>query len=156
MRPSIHVFNQLQIVTLYCANYNTLKTQTPCRVSELIPVDDINKVIEAVKALPTTLQRYSYLTDLRNSKPGLFFAAMQQRPVELLPIVYTPGVGDACLNWGFLQPRPKALALSPADRGQFAQLIRAWSPNDISAVVVTDGTLPLHPACILPVCWRSP
>lgn len=111
-----------------------------------MPTEDINRVIDAVKSLPTTLQRYSYLTDLRAAKPGLFFAAVQQRPADLLPIIYTPGVGEACLNWGFLPTRPKALVLSPADQGQIAQLIRAWSPNDMQAVVVTDGDAPLPAA----------
>lgn len=113
-----------------------------CRVAELIPTDDINRVIEAVKKLPTTLERYSYLAEVRNTKPGLFFAAVQQRPVDLLPIVYTPGVGEACLNWGFLPTRPRVLVLAREDRGQMAQLIRAWSPADMQAVVVTDGARP--------------
>ena len=108
-------------------------------MSELIPAEDIARVVEAVKALPSTLQQYSYLTELRAAKPGLFLAALQQRPSDLLPVVYTPGVGEACLHWGTLSPRPKALVLSPADRGLMAQKIRAWSPNDMQAVVVTDG-----------------
>eukprot|EP00892_Ulva_mutabilis_P010593 jgi/Ulvmu1/7906/UM004_0138.1 len=141
-----------QELMLAVAAFQTVNTPPACsvmpdidagpqgfKVSELIPTEDVNRVVEAVKALPSTLERYSYLSELRASKPGLFFAALQQRPVELLPVVYTPGVGEACRYWGLLTNRPRALVLSPSQRGQLAQMIRAWSPNDMQAVVVTDG-----------------
>jgi hypothetical protein len=94
----------------------------------------------AVQARPNVLAQYAYLADLRNTKGGLFFAAMQQHPEALLPIVYTPGVGDACLNWGLLPSRPRALVLSLQDRGNITKKLKEFK-NDASVVVVTDGPL---------------
>lgn len=95
-------------------------------------------MIAAVQALPDVLSQYSYLADLRNTKGGVFFAALQQQPELLLPIVYTPGVGDACLNWGLLSARPRALVLRYEDKGSLARKLREFK-SDASAVVVTDG-----------------
>lgn len=105
----------------------------------MIPIEDVERVVKAVQALPSSLARYSYLADLRNSKGGLFFAAMQQFPEVLLPIVYTPGVADACLNWGVLPSKPRALVLSLQDKGAVAKRLKDFK-NDASVVVVTDGT----------------
>lgn len=110
-----------------------------CRISELIPAEDVARVMSAVGALPDVLSQYAYLADLRNSKGGLFFAALEQYPQILLPIVYTPGVGDACLNWGRLVSKPRGLVLTLSDKGNIAKRLKAFK-SDASAVVVTDGT----------------
>lgn len=126
-----------------------------CRSADLIPAEDVERVISAVQALPDVLSQYSYLADLRNSKGGLFFAAMQEHPQLLLPIAYTPGVGDACLNWGLLSSRPRALVLSYADKGILAKKLREFK-SDASAVVVTDGMLRCKLEHILPLHGAIP
>lgn len=108
----------------------------------MIPTEDVNRVIAAVQALPDVLSQYSYLADVRNSKGGVFFAALELHPELLLPVVYTPGIGDACLNWGRLSAKPRALVLSYEDRGNVAKKMKDFK-SDASVVVVTDG----KPAC---------
>ena len=58
---------------------------------------------------------------------------------ELLPVVYTPTVGQACLEWSRLYVRPRGLYLTPEHRGRIADILRRWPQRDIAIIVVTDG-----------------
>jgi malic enzyme len=132
---------------------------------DVIPVEDVDQIIAAVKALPNILAQYSYLAHIRLSKPGLYFAALQQRPVQLLPIVYTPGVGDACLNWRELSVQPRGLVLSYADKGQLVKKLKEFRAGEAKVVVVTDGAQnlgntavkasTLSISCVPNIAWTS-
>ncbi len=53
----------------------------------------------------------------------------------MLPIVYTPTVGDACLDWGTLLPRPTGLYLSARTHtGRVKQLLSAWPSSKVGMV----------------------
>jgi malate dehydrogenase (oxaloacetate-decarboxylating)(NADP+) len=58
---------------------------------------------------------------------------------ELLPVVYTPTVGQACLEWSRIYMRPRGLYLSLEHRGRIAQVLSNWPRRDVGIIVVTDG-----------------
>lgn len=108
---------------------------------DLISTADIMAVRSKMLDLPDALARYAYLSRVKADKPGLFYAALQRLPQDFLPVVYTPGVGDACRSWGALAARPSGLTVSIAsDAGRVAPKLRAFvKDRDIQAIVVTDG-----------------
>lgn len=121
-----------------------------CRIAETIAIEDFEEVLRKLKSLSSVLDQYSYLAGVREDKPGLFFSVLMKEPETVLPIVYTPGVGDACLNWGRLKKRPTGLTLKLADAGSVAAKMKKYAAGrDIDAVVVTDGACSLPPVCYL-------
>ena len=110
-----------------------------CRSSNPSLLAAIDAALSNVRSIPDLLDQYSYLLSLQSSDPNVFTALLQLHPAEILPIVYTPGVGDACLNWGTLKTRGSGLVLSSSQRGSFETQMRAWGGSDIKAIVVTDG-----------------
>lgn len=68
-----------------------------------------------------------------------FYTLLEQRTSELLPILYTPTVGDACLQFGTLSPRPPGLYVSLEDRGNVAAVVSHWPAADVRVAVLTDG-----------------
>jgi malate dehydrogenase (oxaloacetate-decarboxylating)(NADP+) len=113
-----------------------------CRLVELIPTEDIDAVLKAMNEFPSILEQYSYLSGIQAKRPGLFYASLFRKPDDFLPIVYTPGVGKACQNWGRLTSKPEGLTLALSDcTSKVEKSLRKFAEGRaIDAVVVTDGT----------------
>lgn len=101
---------------------------------------DSARVLQAVRALPSPLERYWHLAALREENTALYYRVLIEHLQELLPVVYTPTVGDACLAWSRAHARPRGLYLSRRDQGRLAQLLRSWPRPEVRIIVVTDGS----------------
>ena len=56
------------------------------------------------------------LAILREHNQDAFFGLLAQNINKLLPVIYTPTVGDACKNWSALMQRPQGLYVSIKDK----------------------------------------
>lgn len=88
---------------------------------------------------PDALEKYIYLTTLQNRNETLFYRLVRDHAEEIIPLIYTPTVGQACLEYGAIYRRPRGLFLSWKDRGRLAELLRHWPIPDVRLIVVTDG-----------------
>eukprot|EP00192_Tetraselmis_astigmatica_P006757 CAMPEP_0117655880 /NCGR_PEP_ID=MMETSP0804-20121206/4511_1 /TAXON_ID=1074897 /ORGANISM="Tetraselmis astigmatica, Strain CCMP880" /LENGTH=701 /DNA_ID=CAMNT_0005462253 /DNA_START=74 /DNA_END=2179 /DNA_ORIENTATION=+ len=100
---------------------------------------EVDRALKAVRATGGGLAAYQQLVLLRSTNEAAFFALLEAHPSEMLPLVYTPTVGDACLHWGDLLLRPAGLYISARDAGRVAQRLASWPADDVSIAVVTDG-----------------
>ena len=74
-------------------------------------------------ATPTTHARVVMQFD----NETLFYRVVLDHLEEMLPIIYTPTVGQACLDWSRIYDRPRGLYISAAQhRGRVAELPRNW------------------------------
>jgi malate dehydrogenase (oxaloacetate-decarboxylating)(NADP+) len=101
--------------------------------------EQAERVIENVRARSGALERYLLLAALQDENETLFYRVLVDHLEELLPVVYTPTVGEACLGWSRIYARPRGLYLSARYRGRMAQVLRNWPRREIGVVVVTDG-----------------
>jgi len=97
------------------------------------------RVLAAVRAKSTPLEKYCYLAALQNENETLFFHTLIGNLAELVPIVYTPTVGQACLDWSRIYERPRGLYITPRQRGHICDVLRRWPHRNIGIIVVTDG-----------------
>jgi malate dehydrogenase (oxaloacetate-decarboxylating)(NADP+) len=98
-----------------------------------------SRVLCNVRARPTAIDKYRYLSALQRSNETLFYRVVLDHLEELLPIVYTPTVGQACLEWSTHYERPAGLYLTARHRGRIASVLRNWPRRDVRVIVVTDG-----------------
>lgn len=101
--------------------------------------EQVQRVLENLRKQTTDLGRYVYLIALQDRNKTLFYRVLLDNIEELMPIVYTPTVGQACLEFGHIFRRPRGIYITANDKGRVAELLGNWPFTDIRIIVVTDG-----------------
>ena len=98
------------------------------------------RCLKQLDSKSTTIDKYLYLSGLRNSNVHLFYRLAVDHMKNLTPLIYTPVVGEACLKWSEIWLQPEGLYLSYSDRGNIAAVLQNWPQNNVEITVVTDGS----------------
>lgn len=87
------------------------------------------------------IEKYIYLSGLKHDDPALFYKLCLENMPEVTPIIYTPTVGDACIQFSHIYRRPEGLYVSIKDKGKIKQVISNWPKiHEARISVVTDGS----------------
>lgn len=86
------------------------------------------------------IEKYIYLHSIQDSEEPLYFAALALHTPELMPIVYTPTVGEACQKWAKIsRPMLRGLYIQSGDAGNIAKILNNHPSQEIDVIVFTDG-----------------
>lgn len=97
------------------------------------------RVLENFRRTSTNLGKYVVLTSLADRNLTLFYRVLLDHLEELMPIIYTPTVGQACLQYSHILRKPRGIYITAEDRGRIDDILRASPHEDIRIIVVTDG-----------------
>ena len=135
------------------------------------------RTLEMYRRKADDLERYIFLNELLNRSEPLFYRLLVDHLEEMVPIVYTPTVGQACLQLSHITHRYRGVYISPQNIAGIDAVFQSISLPSVDLIVVTDGErilglgdlgsdgmgIPvgkvalyvaaggLHPACCLPV-----
>lgn len=101
--------------------------------------EQCERVLANLRALGAPLDKHLYLAALQDQNETLFYRVLVDNLEEMLPLVYTPTVGQACQEWSRRFMRPRGLYITPEHRGRIAAMLSRWRERDVGIVVVTDG-----------------
>lgn len=99
----------------------------------------VKRVHEQVDQFDKDLNRYIYLLQLLDNNETLFYKTVMDDPAKYIPLVYTPTVGEACLQFGHILRRPRGMYISIKDKDRIEDLLQNWQEEDVRFTVVTDG-----------------
>lgn len=101
--------------------------------------NQVRRVMGHIERLQSDLDRYIFLSTLRDNNETLFYRVLASDLARFLPIVYTPTVGDACLEFSHISAPPAGLYLSIARKGRVRETLRHWPERGVRFIVVTSG-----------------
>jgi malate dehydrogenase (oxaloacetate-decarboxylating) len=88
---------------------------------------------------PTAFGKYSLMRDLQDNDEVLFYSLIAHHIEELLPVVYTPAVGEGCQRFSEIWRKPRGLFISYPDRNLMDKMLSNPRYNEIRCIVVSDG-----------------
>jgi malate dehydrogenase (oxaloacetate-decarboxylating) len=87
----------------------------------------------------TNLNKHIYLRAIQDKNETLYCKLVQEHLEEMMPIIYTPTVGDACEQFSDIYRSNRGLFVSYEDRDQIDDILRNATKNKVKVIVVTDG-----------------
>jgi malate dehydrogenase (oxaloacetate-decarboxylating) len=87
----------------------------------------------------TAFLKYSNMRDLQDNCETLFYSLIAHYTEELLPIVYTPTVGEGCQRFSEIWRKPRGLFLSYTQRDHIEQILADPRFDEVRCIVVSDG-----------------
>ena len=99
----------------------------------------VARVLENIRRKTSDIEKYIFLVSLQDRNETLFYRVVTENVEEMMPLIYTPTVGQGCQEFGHIFRRPRGMFITHKDRGRVRHLLRNWPYSDIRMVVVTDG-----------------
>ena len=91
----------------------------------------IDAAISFIRSLDKNIIKYNYLRDIQDYNERLFYALLSEYTEELMPIVYTPVVGEACIKYSHIFKRPRGMYISIQDAGHISSILDNWNEKSI-------------------------
>lgn len=101
--------------------------------------EQIERRIQALREQPNAFNKYSFLRDLQDTNETLFYALLLRHIEEMLPLVYTPTVGEGCQRFSEIWRKPRGLFLSYPNKDRIDKILSHSRYDGVKCIVVSDG-----------------
>ncbi len=91
------------------------------------------------KAQTTDLAKHLFLSALKHRNEILFYKLVSDHITEMLPLIYTPTIGDYSVHFSYLYTEPQGLYLAYPHRDRMEEIFSHIDQKEIDVIVVTDG-----------------
>lgn len=90
-------------------------------------------------AFSSDINKHIYLRNIQDTNETLFYHLIENHLSEMMPIIYTPTVGEACQRFSDIYRRHRGIFISYPDRDQIDQIIHNINKKNVKVIVITDG-----------------
>jgi len=101
--------------------------------------DQAARRLKVLRDFETNFERYAYLRDLQDTNETLFYAVLVRNIEEMMPLVYTPTVGEGCQRFSEIWRKPRGLFLSYPNQHKIREILAHQRYDAVRAIVVSDG-----------------
>ena len=101
--------------------------------------EQVERAYMQYSSFTAPINKHIYLRAIQDNNETLFFRLIQEHIDEMMPIIYTPTVGDACEQFSDIYRSSRGLFLSYSERHQMEDILRNATKRKVKVIVVTDG-----------------
>ncbi|MFK8031263.1 MAG: NAD-dependent malic enzyme [Gammaproteobacteria bacterium] len=105
--------------------------------------EDIEEQVERAymqyKSFEQPINKHIYLRAVQDNNETLFYRLVNEHLVEMLPIIYTPTVGEACEHFSDIYRSARGIFVSYEEREFMHDILRSVTKDKVKVIVVTDG-----------------
>jgi malate dehydrogenase (oxaloacetate-decarboxylating) len=101
--------------------------------------EQADRRLRVLRSFSTDFERYAFLRDLQDTNETLFYAVLVRHIEELLPLVYTPTVGEGCQHFSEIWRKPRGVFLSYPNKDRIREILADPRFDHVRVIVVSDG-----------------
>lgn len=101
--------------------------------------EQVDRAYRQYSSFRTPINKHIYLRAIQDKNQTLFYRLLQQHLEEMMPIIYTPTVGDACEHFSDIYRSPHGVFISFAERQHMDDILHNATKQKVKIIVVTDG-----------------
>ena len=117
-----------------------IEGRLPPRIETL--EEQVERQYEQFSSCKTNLEKYVYLRELQDYNRILYYSLVKHHLEEMLPIVYTPTVGEAIQEFSHIYREPRGLVVTESNYRDLDDILSTYSGTTKLAVVAdAEGIL---------------
>lgn len=101
--------------------------------------EQVDRCYRQYSSFRNDINKHIYLRAIQDKNETLYYRLVQDHLAEMMPIIYTPTVGDACEQFSDIYRSNRGLFISYDERDQMDDILRNATKNKVKVIVVTDG-----------------
>lgn len=101
--------------------------------------EQVQRCYMQYQSFDSDINKHIYLRAIQDNNETLFYRLLQEHLDEMMPIIYTPTVGDACEQFSDIYRSSRGLFISYEDREHMDDILRNATKRKVKVIVVTDG-----------------
>ncbi len=101
--------------------------------------EQVKRAYMQYKSFAEPINRHIYLRVVQDNNETLFYRLLEEHLVEMLPVIYTPTVGEACEHFSDIYRSARGIFVSYEERQFMDDILRSVTKDKVKVIVVTDG-----------------
>jgi malate dehydrogenase (oxaloacetate-decarboxylating) len=101
--------------------------------------EQVDRRLQALAGQPSAFNKYALLRDLQDTNETLFYALLVRNVEQMLPLVYTPTVGEGCQRFSEIWRKPRGLFISYPNKDRIDQILGHPRYDGVKCIVFSDG-----------------
>lgn len=97
------------------------------------------RAYQQLRSFTNDMDKHIYLRNIQDTNETLFFHLIEQNIEEIMPLIYTPTVGQACEKFSQIYRRKRGLFISYPERHKIDDMLQNATKQKVKVIVVTDG-----------------
>jgi malate dehydrogenase (oxaloacetate-decarboxylating) len=101
--------------------------------------EQVKRAYMQYKSFDEPINKHIYLRAVQDNNETLFYRLLNEHLVEMLPIIYTPTVGEACEHFSDIYRSARGIIASYEERQFMDEILHSVTKDRVKVIVVTDG-----------------